>query len=70
MRLTLALLLVALLSVNRFDRSTTFAVSLATPNDNRGASGSLRDGVLTIELEATIAHWYPRSESARRCRAL
>ena len=31
----------------------------AEPNDNRVAAGTLRDGVLTLQLEARDATWYP-----------
>src|SRR4051812_2706639 len=31
----------------------------ALPNDNRSPAGSLRDGVLTVRLEARSALWYP-----------
>jgi len=34
------------------------------PNDNRAPAGSLRDGVLTLHLEAREARWYPDGEGA------
>jgi FtsP/CotA-like multicopper oxidase with cupredoxin domain len=34
------------------------------PNDNRTPAGSLRAGVLTLELEAREARWYPDGEGA------
>src|SRR5262245_53568054 len=35
------------------------AVDRARPNDNRAAAGIARDGVLTLQLEAREATWYP-----------
>ena len=32
------------------------------PNDNRAPAGSLRDGILTLRLEAREARWYPDGE--------
>jgi FtsP/CotA-like multicopper oxidase with cupredoxin domain len=34
----------------------------ARPNDNRTPAGTLRDGVLTIRLEARDSRWYPDGE--------
>src|SRR6476620_2942596 len=34
------------------------------PNDNRAPAGSLRDGILTLHLEAREARWYPDGEGA------
>ena len=39
------------------------ALPIATPNDNRTPAGKLRDGVLTISLDATLAMWYPDGDS-------
>src|SRR5688500_9909411 len=39
------------------------ALPVATPNDNRAAAGALRDGVLTISLEATLTMWHPDGDS-------
>ena len=36
---------------------------VATANDNRTPAGTLRDGVLTISLEATLATWHPDGDS-------
>lgn len=36
----------------------------AVPNDNRAPAGLLRDGVLTLHLEAREARWYPDGEGA------
>jgi FtsP/CotA-like multicopper oxidase with cupredoxin domain len=38
-------------------------LTVATPNDNRTAAGTLRDGVLTLSLEATLAMWHPDGDS-------
>lgn len=37
--------------------------SVATANDNRTPAGTLRDGVLTISLAATLATWHPDGDS-------
>ena len=39
------------------------ALPVAAPNDNRTPAGTLRDGVLTISLEATLAMWHPDGDS-------
>ncbi len=39
------------------------ALPVAAPNDNRTPAGTLREGVLTISLEATHATWYPDGDS-------
>ena len=39
------------------------ALPVAAPNDNRTPAGALRDGVLTISLEATLTTWYPDGDS-------
>ena len=36
---------------------------VATANDNRTPAGTLRDGVLTISLDATLAMWHPDGDS-------
>ena len=36
---------------------------VAAPNDNRTPGGTLRDGVLTISLEATRSMWHPDGDS-------
>jgi FtsP/CotA-like multicopper oxidase with cupredoxin domain len=36
---------------------------VATANDNRAPAGTLRDGVLTISLDATLATWHPDGDS-------
>ncbi len=33
-------------------------------NDNRRAAGTLRDGLLTVHLEARLGRWYPDGDSA------
>jgi len=38
-------------------------LSVASPNDNRVPAGSLRDGILTISLDAMRAMWYPDGDS-------
>ena len=59
MRMVHALPLFALLSISESRNSNTAPAPVASPNDNRVASGSLRNGVLTVALEATVARWYP-----------
>jgi len=39
------------------------APPVAAPNDNRTPAGALRDGVLTVSLEATLAMWHPDGDS-------
>ncbi len=34
------------------------------PNDNRTPAGSLRDGVLTVHLEARVGEWHPDGDAA------
>ncbi len=65
MRVAHALPLVALLSISHFGAAHFATAPVAAPNDNRVAAGSLRDGVLTIALEATSARWYPNGEAMR-----
>ena len=36
---------------------------VATANDNRTPAGVLRNGVLTISLDATLATWHPDGDS-------
>ena len=38
-------------------------LAAATPNDNRSPAGVLRDGVLTVSLEAAVAMWHPDGDS-------
>lgn len=35
---------------------------LVVANDNRTATGTLRDGVLTLDLDAVVGRWYPETE--------
>ena len=35
----------------------------AIPNDNRQAAGTLRDGVLSLELDARVAAWHPNGDA-------
>jgi manganese oxidase len=39
------------------------ALQVARPNDNRIPAGSLREGVLTVSLEARLATWHPDGDS-------
>ncbi len=39
------------------------ALPIATPNDNRTPAGMLRDGVLTIALDAKLVTWHPDGDS-------
>ncbi|HEX3157187.1 MAG TPA: multicopper oxidase domain-containing protein, partial [Gemmatimonadaceae bacterium] len=36
-----------------------------TPNDNRAAAGSLREGELTVRLELRRGRWYPEADDGR-----
>ena len=40
------------------------AAERATLNDNRQPAGTLRDGVLTLRLDARVAAWHPDGDSA------
>ena len=35
-----------------------------SPNDNRDAAGTLKDGVLTVHLEARLGSWHPDGDDA------
>jgi len=67
MRVVHALLITALLLVGQPRESTSGSVtenaSVAAPNDNRHASGTLRNGVLTVAIEAGASRWYPNGEA-------
>lgn len=39
------------------------ALPVAAPNDNRGPAGILKDGVLSLSLEAVRAMWHPDGDS-------
>lgn len=39
-------------------------VERARPNDNRAAAGVLRDGVLTLALDARLGDWHPDGDAA------
>jgi FtsP/CotA-like multicopper oxidase with cupredoxin domain len=41
------------------------AAETVAPNDNRHTAGSLRNGVLTVALEARTGTWYPEGEHGR-----
>ena len=45
------------------DRGTT-VVDRVNPNDNRAGAGTLRDGVLTLRLEARLGDWHPDGDEA------
>lgn len=45
------------------DRGTT-VVDRVNPNDNRAPAGTLRDGVLTLRLEARLGDWHPDGDEA------
>ncbi|HSJ62912.1 MAG TPA: hypothetical protein VK922_03290 [Gemmatimonadaceae bacterium] len=38
-------------------------LAVVTANDNRTPAGTLRDGVLTLSLDATLAMWHPDGDS-------
>lgn len=64
MRLSRDLLLLSLaLLLRSGDGRGRWALPVAEPNDNRTPAGTVRDGVLTISLEATLATWYPDGDS-------
>jgi manganese oxidase len=43
--------------------STSSDLPSAIPNENRIPAGTLRDGVLTLNLEAKTSNWYPNGDS-------
>ena len=44
-------------------RPAARALPVARPNDNRVPAGTLRDGVLTLALEAQVTLWHPDGDS-------
>ena len=69
MRPTLVLALATALAVapraaNAQTLASSRAAERAVPNDNRTPAGTLRDGVLTLRLEARLASWHPDGEDA------
>ena len=58
---TLALILSLTASV---DRNAGGPVERVRANDNRQAAGSLRDGVLTVRLQARVGDWHPDGDEA------
>jgi FtsP/CotA-like multicopper oxidase with cupredoxin domain len=49
----------------RSAREPSAPVGIATENDNRQPAGDLRDGVLTVRIEARPAEWRPEAEHGR-----
>jgi FtsP/CotA-like multicopper oxidase with cupredoxin domain len=45
-------------------RTPPLDVERVMPNDNRAPAGTLRNGVLTLQLEARLASWHPDGDSA------
>lgn len=45
-------------------RGGSVAVDRVSPNDNRQPAGTLRDGVLTVRLEARVGDWHPDGDDA------
>jgi manganese oxidase len=43
--------------------STKIALPVAAANSNRSAAGVLRNGVLTVSLDAMVTTWYPNGDS-------
>ena len=43
-------------------KPSPFGVDRVSPNDNRHAAGTVRNGVLSVDLEARIASWHPDGE--------
>ncbi len=52
-----------LLGVLSTDTPVTHAPALISANDNRRPAGELKNGVLTVRLEARIGKWYPEGAS-------
>ncbi len=46
-------------------REPSPAIAIASENDNRQPAGDLRDGVLTVRIEARPAEWRPEAERGR-----
>ena len=69
MRLPLALALAATVSVEPRSADAQALAGLrrierVMPNDNRAPAGTLRDGVLTLRIEARLASWHPDGDDA------
>src|SRR5215208_4942628 len=47
------------------DEATATTIATVVANDNRQAAGTLRNGVLTLQLEARTGIWYPEGPSGR-----
>ena len=58
-----ALLAVAGISLASFAHGPRVALPTALPNPNDAPAGELRDGVLRIDLDATLAMWHPDGDS-------
>lgn len=63
MRSGKTLLLVSILPLVAGTAPQQQGLPLATANDNRTPAGTLRDGVLTVSLDATLAMWHPDGDS-------
>ena len=55
--------LCAVLTLSGGTSPTTHALSVAAPNGNTTAAGTLENGVLTVALEAKMAMWHPDGDS-------
>ena len=63
MRVALSLALPLTLLLSNGAEVRPQALPVAAPNDNRTPAGVLRDGMLTISLEATRTMWHPDGDS-------
>ena len=59
----LALLMTVTLAMPRHVGPPSRALPIAVPNPNTAAAGVLRDGVLEVALDATLAMWHPDGDS-------
>jgi FtsP/CotA-like multicopper oxidase with cupredoxin domain len=58
MRVVRSLLLASTISYAAAPRVRPSALPVLSPNPNTAPAGSVRDGVLTIDLDATVARWH------------
>lgn len=63
MKVARVLPLIALLPLAIASGSRGPVAPIAAPNDNRLPAGTLKNGILTLSLEARPARWYPHGDS-------
>ena len=63
MRRTTVVLLSVMVVLSSTSASTRNALPVAAANSNRSAAGVLRNGVLTVSLDAMVTTWYPNGDS-------